>query len=203
MIRVKGEEIKEGGGKPMDNGASSYHRFRENGDETGLVEIIRDYKDGLIFFLYGIVNDLYLAEELAEDTFVLLGTKKPRDNQKGSFKTWLYTIGRHVAIDYLRKPFRLKEIYLDEEIENSLEIESFENEYIRQEKKLIVHKALKKLKSDYRQVLWLLYFEELSCKECAFIMRKSVHGIETLSYRAKKALRKQLEQEGFKSYEDI
>lgn len=98
MIRVKGEENKEGGGKPMDNGASSYHRFRENGDETGLVEIIRDYKDGLIFFLYGIVNDLYLAEELAEDTFVLLGTKKPRDNKKGSFKTWLYTIGRHIAI---------------------------------------------------------------------------------------------------------
>ena len=34
----------------MDNGASSYRRFLE-GDDNGIVEIIRDYKDGLIFFL--------------------------------------------------------------------------------------------------------------------------------------------------------
>ena len=37
----------------MDNGASSYRRFRDEGDESGLVEIIRDYKDGLIFYLNG------------------------------------------------------------------------------------------------------------------------------------------------------
>jgi RNA polymerase sigma-70 factor (ECF subfamily) len=30
----------------MDNGASSYRRFLE-GDDNGIVEIIRDYKDGL------------------------------------------------------------------------------------------------------------------------------------------------------------
>ncbi len=35
----------------MDNGASSYRRFRDFGDESGLAEIIRDYKDGLIFIL--------------------------------------------------------------------------------------------------------------------------------------------------------
>ena len=71
----------------MDNGASSYRRFRENGDESGLVEIIRDYKDGLIFYLTGIVGDIHEAEDLVQDTFVLLGTKKPKDKGKGSFKT--------------------------------------------------------------------------------------------------------------------
>ena len=37
----------------MDNGASSYRRLRDAGDESGLVEIISDYKDGLIFYLNG------------------------------------------------------------------------------------------------------------------------------------------------------
>ena len=83
----------------MDNGACSYRRFRDDGDESGLVEIIRDYKDGLIFYLNSFVGNIHIAEELAEDTFVFLGTKKPRDKGKGSFKTWLYTIGRNVAID--------------------------------------------------------------------------------------------------------
>ena len=87
----------------MDNGASSYRRFRDEGDESGLAEIIRDYRDGLIFYLNGFVNNIQVAEELAEDTFVLLGTKKPKDKGIGSFKTWLYTIGRNIALNYLKR----------------------------------------------------------------------------------------------------
>ena len=51
----------------MDNGASSYRRFLE-GDDSGLCEIVRDYKDGLILFLHSMTRDLGLAEELCEDT---------------------------------------------------------------------------------------------------------------------------------------
>ena len=67
----------------MDNGASSYRRFRDDGDESGLAEIIRDYKDGLIFYLNSFVDNIIIAEELAEDTFVRLGTRKPKDKGKG------------------------------------------------------------------------------------------------------------------------
>ena len=97
----------------MDNGASSYRRFRDEGDESGLAEIIRDYRDGLIFYLNGFVNNIQVAEELAEDTFVLLGTKKPKDKGIGSFKTWLYTIGRNIALNYLKRRARLSEISVD------------------------------------------------------------------------------------------
>ena len=55
----------------MDNGASSYRRFLD-GDESGIIEIIRDYKDGLILFLNGFTQNIHIAEELAEDTFVKL-----------------------------------------------------------------------------------------------------------------------------------
>ena len=61
----------------MDNGASSYRRFLE-GDDSGLCEIVRDYKDGLILFLHSMTRDLGLAEELCEDTFVRLAVKKPK-----------------------------------------------------------------------------------------------------------------------------
>jgi RNA polymerase sigma-70 factor (ECF subfamily) len=43
----------------VDSGSDSYRRFLA-GDETGLVEIIRDYKDGLIFYLNGIVGNIFL-----------------------------------------------------------------------------------------------------------------------------------------------
>ena len=46
-------------------------------------------------------------------------------------------------------------------------------------------------------MLWLVYFEGFSCREAAGIMGKSVHGAETLAYRARLALKALLEQEGF------
>jgi RNA polymerase sigma-70 factor (ECF subfamily) len=186
----------------MDNGASSYRRFRDEGDMEGLAEIIRDYKDGLIFYLCSILGNIHTAEDIAEDTFVLLGTKKPRDKGKGQFHTWLYTIGRNLAIDYLRKCRRRGEVSAEDAPEVVSDEEGLEETYIREERKIILHRAMRKLKPEYRQVLWLIYFEEFSTREAAAVMNKSVHNTETLAYRARMSLRKQLEMEGF-DYEKL
>ena len=185
----------------MDSGAFNYRRFRDGGDENGLVEIIKEYKDGLIFYLNSIVGNIHTAEELAEDTFVLLGTKKPRDKGTGSFKTWLYTIGRNIAIDSLRRR-RKCELSEAEYADISADEASLEDSYLLEERKITVHRALNSLKPEYRQVLWLMYFEDLSAKETAYIMKKSAHGIETLVYRARKSLKLTLETEGF-IYEEL
>ena len=179
----------------MDNGASSYRRFLD-GDEKGLVEIIRDYKDGLILYLNSFVADISLAEELAEDTFVKLGIRKPRFSGRSSFRTWLYAIGRNVAIDHIRKESKRKTENIDDHYDLSDE-EPLENTYIREEQKIAVHRAMRSLKPEYRQVLWLTYIEGFSNRETAGIMRRSVHSVETLVYRARQSLKKVLETEGF------
>lgn len=46
-------------GYRIDNGAENYRRFLR-GDEEGIAEIVRAYKDGLIFYLNGYVNDISL-----------------------------------------------------------------------------------------------------------------------------------------------
>ena len=115
----------------MDNGASSYRRFLD-GDDSGFVEIIRDYKDGLIFYLNGFVCDLHIAEELAEDTFVKIVTRRPRFSSKSSFKTWLYAIGRNVAIDYLKKRSKHREIPIDEIREMTDDETDFESIFLRE-----------------------------------------------------------------------
>ncbi|NLL63123.1 MAG: RNA polymerase sigma factor [Ruminococcaceae bacterium] len=185
----------------MDNGASSYRRFLE-GDDKGLAEIVREYSDGLTLYINGIVNNIHVAEELMEETLFKIITKKPRFNAKHSFKTWLYTIGRNVAIDYLRKEKRQSSTPV-EELENYLEDETdLERGYIAEERKIMVHKALKKLHTDYRQVLWLIYFEELSSAEAAVVMKKNARQMKNLVYRAKSALKSELDKEGF-VYEEL
>ena len=181
----------------MENGAIGYQRYL-NGDDDGIVDVIRDYKDGLILYINGITGDISLAEDIMEETFFKIVTKKPKYSAKSSFKTWLYAIGRNTAIDYLRKSNRELSIS-----DTQLEDEQFlEENYLRAEQKITLHRALSRLVSEYRQVLYLSFFEGLSNDEAAKVMHKSKRQIENLLYRAKKSLRSELEKEGFE-YEII
>lgn len=184
----------------MTDGTENYRRFVQDGDENGIVELIRDYKDGLILYINGIVGNIHVSEEIMENTFVKLVVKKPRFSGKCSFKTWLYTIGRNAALDYLRRNSRKSDTPVDEmEIADKQDLEL---SYIKEEQKIMVHRALANLKRDYRQVLYLSFFEELSNEETAVVMRKSKRQVENLIYRAKQALKKELEKEGF-IYEEL
>ncbi len=185
----------------MDNGASSYRRFLD-GDDEGLAEIVRNYSDGLILYLNGIVNNISVAEELMEECFFKIITKKPRFTARYSFKTWLYTIGRNLAIDHLRRRAKLADTSF-EDLANSVQDEfELEKLYVAEERKIHVHRALKKLNVEYRQVLWLLYFEGLSNAEASVIMKKSSRQMKNLVYRAKSALKSELDKEGF-VYEEL
>lgn len=186
----------------MDNCAESYRRFL-NGDETGLTEIVRDCKDGLILYINSFVRDIHTAEELAEDTFVKLFVKRPRDKGGSTFRTWLYTIGRNTALDYLRKRSSKPAVPLDELPEYADEEAKLEEAYIKEERKKTIHRAVGRLRPEHAQIIWLVYFEGFSVKEAARIMHKTSHAAETLVYRARNALKEQLEKEGITTYEDI
>lgn len=180
----------------MENGDASYRRFLD-GDDHGLTEIIRDYKDGLILYLNGITGNILLSEELMEDTFARIAIKKPAFRGKSSFKTWLYAIGRNVAIDHLRKESRHKCVSMEECADISDDEESLEESYIREERRIYVHRVLRRLKKDYRQVLYLTYFEGFTNAETAQIMKKSRRQIENLVYRARQSLKSELDKEGY------
>lgn len=65
----------------------------------------------------------------------------------------------------------------------------------------MVHQALHKLKLEYRQVLFLNYYEGFSIVEIALIMKKSEKSVKNYLYKAKIALKSELERSGF-DYEE-
>jgi RNA polymerase sigma-70 factor (ECF subfamily) len=184
----------------MDIGASSYRRFVD-GDDTALADIVREYRDGLMLFLNGYVRNLHTAEDLTEDTFFELVLKKPKFRELGSFKTWLYAIGRHKAADYIRRG-RKSEIPVESLANLPSEETSFESEYLREERKIAVHRVLGVLNASYREILHLLYFEDMTPKETSAALGISRRAVANRTYRAKNALRAELEKEGF-CYEEL
>lgn len=176
----------------MFNGESSYRRFL-NGEESAFEEIMRQYRDSLTFFINRYVNDYEAAEDIAIDVFMYIIVHPDRYNFKVSLKTYLFMLGRSRALDYLRKRKRRSEVPLNHLESDSYEIESL---IINDERQKILNLELQKLPDDMRIALHLFYFEELSYKEAAAVMKKSVKQVDNLIYRGKKVLSENLGKEG-------
>lgn len=178
----------------MDNHSEFYLRYL-NGDDDAFIDLIREYKDGLILFLDGFTHDIYAAEDLAQETFVTIAIRKPVFVPRARFKTWLYTIARNLALDWIRKESKRSVVSVESLFEIPDDEISLEYNYLQNEKRIAVRRALRKLKCDYSQVLFLIYFEGFNNTQTAKIMKKSKRQIENLLYQAKKALKSELSKE--------
>lgn len=174
----------------MDNGASSYRRFLD-GDREAFGEVVELYRENLIFFILRYVNSFDTAEDLAEDVFVELLVHPERFEGKSSLKTYLFSIARNKAVDWLRKHTR----FVLSSIEDEGEIADFmtlEEAVARSERKRRLSEALGDIKEEYRIAIHLVYLEEMSYDDAGRIMKKSRKQVENLLYRGKKALRERL-----------
>ena len=105
-------------------------------------------------------------------------------------------LGRSRALDYLRHRGRLKTVPLSEAEQLPADLASAEELILDDQRKRAVNDALCQLEEQQRLAVHLVYFEELSCDEAAKIMKKSRKQVYNLLYRAKKALRTILGEEG-------
>lgn len=191
---VKGTFHK--GGIHLDKGALYYRRFLD-GDNAAVADLVNEYRTGLELYLMTLVGDADAAEELTQDTFVKLFTKKPHYKPIASFRTWLYTIAKNSALRYLKKQKKQMPLSYEDAVLIPDDALTPEEQYFADEQKINVHTVLGKLKPEYREILWLTYFEGLSNKESALLLGKKVHSIESLVSRARAALKKQLQKDGY------
>ena len=144
-----------------ENDGRLYVRFLEENDREALGVLYKKYKDKLTLFLYAIVQDHDDAEELMMETFSVLASGSARYIETGdaSFKTWLYAIAKNQARLFLRRKSRYA-ISDDDNIEEIADINGYpETLLLDSERSRIMYKAMHKLAPDYRQVLYLMYFE--------------------------------------------
>lgn len=179
----------------MDNGACSYRRFLD-GDESAFNDIMEQLFCKLVFFIDSYVHDIHAAEDIAIDTFSDLIVHKHRYNFKVTLKTYLYMIGRSRALDYIkhRKIINFMELKEAQNLTDDGRI--LEEKILADERKRIINSAMSKLPDDMRAAVHLVYFEEMTYKETAKVMKKNIKQIDNLLYRAKKELRNILGEEG-------
>ena len=155
------------------------------GDEAGLEALMKKYGDPLTLYINGYLHDVHEAEDLMIEAFSYLFTKKPRIRD-GGFKAYLYKAARHMALRHKSR----RQIFF-----------SFEEVVRTKERNQILHFCMDELNSEYRETLYLTYFEGMSYQQAAEVMGKSVKQITNMVYRGKERLRGLLEREGITNVE--
>ena len=169
-----------------------------NGDDAGLEALMKKYGDPLTLYIDGYLHDVHEAEELMLDVFAYLFTKKPK-LRDGGFKAYLYKAARHMA---LRRRSKRRSLFCLDELESEPDGRLLAEEVIQtEERNRVLHFCMGEMNPDYREVLYLTYFEGMSYEQAAEVMGKTVKQITNLVYRGKESLRKLLEREGITNAE--
>lgn len=164
------------------------------GNNESFEEIVIRHKNSIIYFIQRYVKNLDIAEDLAQDVFVYLLINKKNYKFEYSLKTYLYTIAKSKSLNYIKREKRIVE--LDEnQYEDS---EELEEKVFKNEKSENLKKAIKKLKIDYQNAIYLADIEQLSYKEIGHILRKTDSSVKVLIHRARKALEKIIVEEAYK-----
>lgn len=170
-----------------------YHRYLSRGSEDDLRLLLERHRESLTLFIHSIVHDLDDAEELMMDAFAVVASKSNPFIGHSSFKTWLFSIGKKLALEHLRK----RRIKAEPMGEAAVEHFTPDLALLREERSRQLYLGLSELKTEYRQALYLLYFEGMSHAEAGRVMGKSRRQLYNLAERGRKALKEALERMGY------
>ena len=170
-----------------------YNRYLNQRDEKDIHILFERYKESHILFINSLVHNIDDAEELMIDTFAQIVAGPTMFSERSSFKTWLFSVGRNLTLMRLRRLSR--EFAID--VEDMIASEDLEFDILKNERNRQLYSALEKLKPQYREILILVYFEDMTHEEAGRVMHKNRKQIYNLVQRGQKALKDQLERMGF------
>lgn len=179
-------------------GLNSYLRFLQ-GDKNALEALVRTYSDALTRYAYCYVGDGALAEDVMEETFATLLVRRIRFDTEAHLQAYLYKVARNKSIDFIRK--RKREVALSD-VEEVLFGCDTESNVIRDSLNQQIYICMQQLPAQYKEVIYLSYFEDFSNDEVCRLMKKSKKQVYNLLSRARAALKEIFIKEGI-SYEDL
>ena len=179
----------------MSAGETAYGRYLA-GEEKAADLLVEKYGDPLTLYINGYLKDMHEAEDLMIEAFSQIFAKERPITGAGAFQAYLYKTARNLALRH-RKKHRLSFLRFEElDFEPQSDVPA-DAELSRSERSRQLYDALGKLKEEYREALYLVYFEGMSYRNAATVMNQSEEQITKLVYRGKQNLKAILEQEGF------
>lgn len=164
-------------------------KLSQRGDKEAYGKIYRFYVERIYRFVYYLIGNQPVAEDITQVTFLRLWKNLPSlSTHKGTFQAYAYTTARNLVIDWQRKK---KDVSLDAAAQLE-EADTNTDSLIIQEEAKQLHHVLASLPSEDRQLVSLRYFEELSYSDIAKIIGKNEGSIRVKLHRILAMLKNKL-----------
>ena len=183
---------------PMEQDRVKLAQALRSGDPDVLDTLIERYQHRLLRYLMSITGNRATAEDIFQDTWVRVLERGHQYSEQWKFEVWLFSIARHLVIDWSR---RKKGDSLDA-LMNPDEGAGFEpaastaspfDDVLAAESTARMAQVLTRIPAAYREVLMLRFQEDLALEEMANIIKAPLSTVKSRLYRGLDALRQEIE----------
>ena len=178
-------------------------RVRE-GDDAGFAPLLERYRGPVAHFLYRMVQNRAISEELAQEVFLRVYRSRATYEPTAKFTTWLFRIATHVGLNWLRDGRKEKgQESLSPSWVNDSSPDGFERQVadgrpnveqilLYRVKLWEVRMAIEGLPAKQRAAVLMHKYEELEYSQIAGALNCSESAVKSLLFRAYETLRARL-----------
>ncbi len=187
-----------GGLQVLDFDAELMLRVKE-GDGPSFALLLDKHRNAVIHFLFRMVQDHPVAEELAQEVFLRVYRSRESYEASAKFTTWLFRIATHLALNWLRdKKKERGQERLDEKLPDSAALQladkkpTIEQSMVYDTKLDEVRVAIATLPDKQRIAVLMHKYEEMEYSQIARVLSCSESAVKSLLFRAYESLRVRL-----------
>ncbi|MEK6570606.1 MAG: RNA polymerase sigma factor [Bacteroidota bacterium] len=158
------------------------------GDDLAFVALYNRYKRSIYVFCSKMLLDSESAKDCVQDVFLKVYEHRDQLIRPERFTSWLFTIARNQCLTFYRSSKHEATEEVDFDSLRSSEEEAPDKMVERHETASLLNKFLSELKMEYREVLLLREFQNLSYKEIAEILGDSVSSVKSRIFKARQRL---------------
>ncbi len=161
-----------------------------NKDNATITELMNLYGNDILRMCILYVKDYHLAEDITQETFIKVYQKLDTFKNQSNIKTWITRIAINNCKNAINKANRETT-----SIEDLMII--YTENFSKSDTKQMLSDEVSKLPKKYFEVIMLFYYQELSIKEIAYILKIPQATVKTRLKRAKERLKSKLKEEYF------
>ncbi len=184
----------------------------EKGEQNAYAELMRNYRDTLYFMMLKMTNNPQDADDLTIEAFGKAFKNLQQYTPQYAFSTWLFRIASNNCIDFIRKKRMNESISINlsdmdgegDDLVVNLPANSRtpEEELIRDQKIQALRNIVDRLKTPYKRLIELRYYDERSYEEIALELDLPIGTVKAKLFRAREFLYHILKDRHDKLHED-
>jgi RNA polymerase sigma-70 factor (ECF subfamily) len=179
---------------PLEQPDPDLLRRAQRGDERAFAQILRAYETPVFNYVYRIVGDRALAEDLTQEVFMRVFQALPRFSMRSKFTTWLFQVTKNRVLDELRARERRPHGVCT--LEDAPKLEVVDPPAERGETIEAVWRAVRELNPDLKMALLLRDIAGMPYGEIADSLEITLATVKWRIFKAREEVQLALAREG-------